>query len=108
MTYAQFDGAERIEIDHLEAALAFCRYAFDSAVYLFGETELDPIAQKILEALGAGPKTQNEIVDLLGRHQPKQRLAGVLTDLQEKGRITMTKEGGTGGRPRSVWRRVSV
>jgi hypothetical protein len=107
MTYAQFDGAERIEIVHLEAALAFCRYAFDSAVYLFGETELDPIAQKILEALETGPKTQNEIVDLLGRHQPKQRLAGVLTDLQEKGRITMTKEG-TGGRPRSVWRLVSV
>src|SRR5262249_10608190 len=34
LTYAQLDGAVRIEIVHLEAALAFCRYAFDSAVYL--------------------------------------------------------------------------
>src|SRR5262245_30922301 len=54
LTYAQLDGAVRIEIVHLEAALAFCRYAFDSAVYLFGETELDPIAQKIIEAVAAG------------------------------------------------------
>jgi hypothetical protein len=102
LTYAQLDGAERIEIVHLEAALAFCRYAFGSALYLFGETELDPVAQTILEALATGPKNQTEIRDLFGRHQPATRLAQVLTDLQERGRITLTEEQ-TGGRPRKVW-----
>jgi hypothetical protein len=33
-----------IESEHLETALAFCRYALDSAKYIFGETELNPIA----------------------------------------------------------------
>ena len=83
LTYAQLDGADRIEIAHLEAALAFCRYAFDSARYLFGETELDPVSQKVLEALATGPKTQTEIRDLFGRHQPAQRLAQVLSELQD-------------------------
>jgi hypothetical protein len=102
LTYAQLDGAERIEFDHLEAALAFCRYAFDSAAYLFGGAELDPMAQTILKALAAGKKTQTEIRDLFGRHQPAGRLAAVLSDLQERGRITLTEEQ-TGGRPRKVW-----
>jgi hypothetical protein len=103
LTYAQLDGAERIEIDHLEAALAFVRFAGDCAAYLFGGVELDPIAQTILVALGDGPKTQTEIRDLFGRHQPADRLAQVLTDLQERGRITLTKEDNTGGRPRMIW-----
>jgi hypothetical protein len=60
MTCAQFDGADRIELRHLEAALAFC-YCFDSARYLFGKTELDPVAQTILEALATGPKSQTEL-----------------------------------------------
>ena len=103
MTFALFDGADRVELKHVEAALSFWRYAFDSAAYIFGGAELDPVAQKILEALATGPKTQNEIVDLFGRNLPKTRIDGVLRDLQERGRITLTKEE-TGGRPRKVWR----
>jgi hypothetical protein len=102
MTYALFAGADRIEIDHLEAALAFWRYSFDSAGYLFGGAELDPVAQTILQALATARKTQTEIRDLFGRHLPAERLAQVLTDLQERGRITCTEEE-TGGRPRKVW-----
>jgi hypothetical protein len=110
LTYAQFDGAERIEIDHLEAALAFCRYAFDSAVYLFGETELDPIAQKILEALieakqkGSKGMTQTEVMGLFHRNMRAEQLTAVLQDLQERGRITLTKvKTGERGRSASVW-----
>ena len=90
LTYAQLDGADRIEIVHLEAALAFVRFAGDCAAYLFGGMELDPISQKILEALATGPKTQTEISGLFGRHLPKDQLNGVLSDLQERGRITLT------------------
>jgi hypothetical protein len=104
LTYAQLDGAERIEIIHLEAALAFCRYAFDSAVYLFGDTELDPIAQKIMEALAAGSKTQTELMGLFGRNMKAADLTAVLRHLQERGRITLAvdKTGGP-GRPAQVW-----
>src|SRR5262245_43424055 len=102
MTYALLDGADRIELQHLDAALAFWRYAHDSASYLFGEAELDPVAQTILQALATGPKTQTEIRDLFGRHQPADRLAQVLSELQERGRITLTEEQ-TRGRPRKVW-----
>jgi hypothetical protein len=104
LTYAQLDGAERIEIAHLEAALAFCRYAFDSAEYLFGETEVDPVARKVLTALAEGPKAQNDLMDLFKRNQPAARINAVLQGLQERGRITMAKEEtGERGRPRSIW-----
>ena len=103
LTYALIDGAARIEHEHLEAALAMWRYADDSAAYLFGGAELDPVAQTIIAALTRFPHTQNAIRDLFGRHQPAARLADVLRDLQERGRITLTEEA-TSGRPRKVWR----
>ena len=103
MTYAQLAGADRIEAGHLEAAMTLWRYSFDSAAYIFGGKELDPIAQTILEALATGPKTQSELRDLFSRHVPADQLARVLDDLQERGRITLTKEQ-TGGCPRKVWR----
>ena len=104
MTFAQLDGAQKITKDHLEAALVFWRYCFDSAAYIFGNVEIDSAAQKIVEALASGSKTQNEIVDLFGRHRSKAELDGVLTSLQDRGRITLTIEK-TRGRPRSVWSR---
>jgi primase-like protein len=104
MDFAQFDAAARIELQHLEAALCFWRYSFDSAAYIFEGAEIDPIAQQIVEALAKGQMSQNDIVNLFGRNVRKDRLDGVLKDLQDRGRVTLTKEGGTGGRPRSVWR----
>ena len=104
LTYAQLDGADRIEIVHLEAALAFCRYAFDSARYLFGDAELDPVAQRIIEALSPKGKrmTRTEIRDLFGRHQSAGRIAEALSDLRERGRVRAGVEQ-TKGRPREVW-----
>ena len=107
LTYAQLDGADRIEIIHLEAALAFCRYAFDSARYLFGEAELDPVAQRIIEALPPGKQlSQTEVSALFDRHLPKHRLNSALADLRERGRVRLTEEK-TGGAPRKVWSGVA-
>lgn len=102
MTYALFDCAARIELHHVEAALAFWRYAFDSARQIFGSAETDPIAQRIIAALTTGPKSQTDIVNLFGRNVAKPRIDSVLKDLQERGRVTLTVVG-TGGRPRMVW-----
>jgi len=106
LTYALIDGADRLEFEHLEAGLAMWRYASDSAAYLFGGTEIDPVAQKITEALNAGPKSRTEIRDLFGRHQSAAHLNEVLKEMQECGRITMIEEA-TLGRPRQVWSRAS-
>ena len=103
LIYALLDGADRIELDHLDAGLAFWRYAHDSAAYLFGDAELDPVAQTVMEALATGPKTQTEIWDLFARKGDSVGLNQVLTDLQERGRVTLTEEP-TGGRPRRIWR----
>ena len=105
MTFALFDGADRIEMKHLEAALSFWRYAFDSAEYIFGVAELDPVAKQILAALEAGPKTQTEISNIFQRNLSKQRLGGVLSDLQDQGRITLKIEK-TAGASRKVWSRA--
>lgn len=102
LTYALVDGAERIEEDHLEAGLAMWRYADDSAAYLFGSSESDPVRRRILEALATGPKSQSDIRDVFGRHEPSARLLDVLRDMQEGGRITLSVQQ-TGGRPRQVW-----
>jgi hypothetical protein len=102
LTYALVDGADHIALNHVEAAAAMWRYCDASAVYLFGGVDLDPIAQKIVGALGDGPKTQTEIRDLFGRHQPSERLKQTLAELQGQGRITLREEA-TGGRPRHIW-----
>lgn len=107
LTYALLDGADRIEMEHLEAALAMWRYADDSAAYLFAGAELDPVAQTIVQALGRGAMTQTGISGLFCRNQPAARLADVLRDLQDRGRITLTEEQ-TGGRPRRTWSLVAA
>ena len=105
MVYALVDSKASIELPHLKAALALARYSIDSAKHIFGDAEPDPIAQKVIEALSTGPKTQTEMVNLFDRNVPRSRLAAVLGDLQERGRITCTMEP-TGGRPSRVWKLV--
>jgi hypothetical protein len=102
LTYALLDQAEVIEMHHLRAAHAVWSFALDSARMVFGKTELDPVAQAIIEALKTGPKTQTEIYNLFGRHKASEHLAGVLASLQNRGRITLQTEK-TAGRPRQVW-----
>jgi hypothetical protein len=102
LTYALLDGADWIDLPHLEAGLTFWRFALDSAGYLFSGAELDPVAQTLMEALATGPKNQTEISKLFSGHQEAARLNQVLTGLQERGRITLREEP-TGGRPRRIW-----
>jgi hypothetical protein len=103
LTYALIEGADRIEHQHLEAGLAMWRYAEDSAAYLFGGAEMNPVAQTILTLLAGGPRTQTEVSAAFGHHLKGEQLAQVLMDLQERGRVTLTEER-TAGRPRRLWR----
>ena len=51
LTYALLDGADRIGLPHLHAALAFWEYASASAAYVFGVRLGNRIADRLLSAL---------------------------------------------------------
>lgn len=101
LLYALLDAQGKIEESHLQAALAMWRYAQDSARYIFGDRATDPLEDKILEALRAGPLTATELSSVLSRHVPRDRLKPLLQQLEAQQRITITKLK-NGGRPRII------
>lgn len=104
LTFALIDGADQIELRHLEAGLTMWRYAKDSAAYLFGgDVEVNPDIQKILKALNEGPRTQNDIRRIFAGHKPAAEMAQLLGEMQEAGSITLTVDAASGGRPRKIW-----
>ena len=104
LTYALLDKADAIWVEHLEAALAFQRYALDSARFIFASDGAadDPVTAKILEALAAGKKSSTDLRDLFDRNLKKGVLSSALAGLQERGRVELRAES-TGGRPRVMW-----
>lgn len=108
LTFALLDGADRIEDHHVEAGLSLWRYADDSARYIFGGADADPIGAAILDALAHGPMTQNDLRDLFCRNVPAVRIAETLNDFQARGRVEMNvvKVQGQKGRPPKIWTRV--
>jgi hypothetical protein len=70
LIYALLDGAAKIDLPHLEAALAVWDYCELSAVHIFGDAIGDPVADEILRALQAAPDglTRTAINELFGRH----------------------------------------
>jgi hypothetical protein len=104
LIYALLDKADAISLDHLQAALAFQRFAADSARFIFasdGVTD-DPVTQQVLGALASGPKSSTELRDLTGRNLKKGVLSSALAGLQERGRINCETQN-SGGRPRTIW-----
>ncbi len=103
--YAVLDESDRIEVQHLEAALALWEYAEDSARYTFGDTTGDPLADAIVVALRATSTegmTRTQIRDHFGRNMKANRINKALALLLKAGRVYSTTEG-TGGRPTERW-----
>jgi hypothetical protein len=101
LIYALLDGRNVIQEKHLDAALALWRYAQDSALYIFGDRTVDPLEEKILDALKQGTLTATELSARLNRHVPKDRLQPLLQQMEAQQRITVTRQK-SGGRTRSV------
>ncbi len=101
LLYALLDAQGKIKETHLQAALAMWRYAQDSALYIFGERSIDPLEEKILEALKGGPLSASELSAALSRHVPRERLRPTLQQLEAQQRITITKLKNV-GRPRII------
>jgi len=103
--YAVLDESSRIELGHLEAALALWEYAEESARYIFGDATGDPVADQIVEALRAAGKaglTRTEIRDMFKRHKSADHLNQALALLLRGGRVYRRSEN-TGGRPTERW-----
>jgi hypothetical protein len=108
MIYAVLDKAKQIDIPHLQAAMAVWAYCEASAVYIFGDSLGDPVADEILRALrqaGARGMNRTMISELFGRNQPANRIGTALALLIREGRARseIHHTSGTRGRPSEFW-----
>jgi hypothetical protein len=105
MLYALLDLRDRIDVDHLAAAVAVWEYSEASAAYIFGDALGDPVADEILRALqqaGAAGMSRTDISNLLGRNRSADRIGAALTLLANRRRARMESRT-SGGRPTEVW-----
>lgn len=102
--YALLDQSSAIDAVHLESALAFWKYAEDSARYIFGESLGNETAETILTALKEteGGLSRTAIRDLFDRHISKSRLDAALQSLLESN-LAHFETQNTGGRKRETW-----
>jgi hypothetical protein len=104
LLYALLDGKATIEPAHLSAAYAVWRYCVASAFYLFGDKQIDPFADRVLDELRHAPNglTRTELHAAFGRHITKGALAGALAGLLRDG-LALREIRTTAGRPAEVW-----
>lgn len=101
--YALLDRSDVVRLPHLLAALAFWEYCEESARFIFGGSEGDPVSDAILKYLRAGRKTQTEIyVDLFKKHRPAKVIKAALEKLSAAGKVASVQERGE-GRAKLFW-----
>jgi Protein of unknown function (DUF3987) len=105
MLYAVLDGKLEIDVPHLTAALALWRYCEASAVYIFGDTVGDDVADTILKALRARREgmSRTGISDLFGRNASSARIGEALSLLAGRGLARMKLIPSPGNRPTELW-----
>jgi hypothetical protein len=106
LVYALLDSAQRIDVVHLEAALALWNFCVASARHIFGDLVGDPVADTILRALrGAGTDglSRTDLVNLFGRNLSVSQIDAALVALLSAGKALRGNMKKTGGRPREMW-----
>jgi hypothetical protein len=93
LLYALLDGERQIDVPHLEAALAVWRYCEDSAKWVFGDSQGDPVADEILRALKIRPDgmTRSDMHGLFGRHVTANAITRALHLLYRRGLVELHK-----------------
>jgi hypothetical protein len=110
LVYALIDGVNKIDVEHLEAALAVWRYCEASAKIIFGDTVGDPLADEIMRALRAtiAGMTRSDLT-LMFRNSPHRAgaIGAALLRLQQMG-LARSEQSATGGRPVERWFAISA
>lgn len=90
MLFALTDCAARVEVVHIDAALAWIRYSVESVKFIFGSAEdevktaeVNDTAARILEFLKRTPRASRTQItkDCFGGHTPKTRIDAALDEL---------------------------
>jgi hypothetical protein len=104
LIYAALDGANRIDMPHLLAALEVWRYCEDSVRAIFGDASGDETADAIIKLLRRSPNglPQTDLNNLFQRHKNSADIQRALGLLQERG-LVRSERHETEGRPRIVW-----
>ena len=107
LLYALLDEAEvqrvkpAIHVPHLMAALAVWDYCKASVIHIFGDAVGDPVADRLLRAIKAGPQTDTDLYETLGKHDGGRKDTA-LDLLLRLNRVHPVKAP-TGGRPVREW-----
>ena len=105
LIYALLDLAERIRLEHLEAALAVWRYSAASAAWIFGDSLGDPTADEIWLAAKERPAgvTRAEVSELFSRNKKRREIERALAVLEDSGRLRRETRQPERGRHAEVW-----
>ena len=108
LIYALLAGHAGIQIDDLQAALAFWNYCKDSALYIFGGSSTDKRKAKILEYMKSNQTmTKAEIRSkIFSNHIGGEELDAVLAEMAEEYLLEVTEEKETGGAPRTIIKKI--
>ena len=102
--YALLDRIDICE-PHLQAALALWKYSEGSALYIFGDSLGDPLADVILTHLRGAPKgmSRTEISKVLHRNKETSEISRALQSLAESRKARMETRDEGPGRRTEVW-----
>jgi len=105
LIYALLDLSEPICLEHLEAALAVCRYSAASAAWIFGDALGDPTADEIWSAAKDRPAgvTRTEVSELFSRNKKRREIERALSVLEDAGRLRRETRHAERGRSAEVW-----
>ena len=110
LIYALRDCSEVIQLEHLEAALAFWAYSAASARWVFGDSIGDPIADEIWVMARSRHDgiTRTEVSNLFSRNKKAREIDRALQALIGAGRLKRTTIRDPGNcRSLTVWRPAS-
>lgn len=103
MIYCLLDAKDTITPDHLDSALGIWAYAKQSAEYIFSGREVNPIAQKILDAVERAPVSMTDIHGLLSNHGSRRQMQTAIQELVGARKIEVIEEK-TFGRSKKIIR----
>jgi hypothetical protein len=104
LIYTAAEGAERVDVRHLEAGLAWANHSVETVVATMGGLVSSEVAGKILTSLRshpATPATRTELHGVLSRNYTATQIDSALYELAANGLVySWTGEAASGGGPR--------